>query len=318
MPFKIRLFLWYLKYFSKTVYGKITPQQLRKIHREEEAKAGNKIDFAPIEMSEVWDEQIPLRDGTEIRGRIYRPVDRPGLPLIVFFHGGGFVTRTIEFYDRVCRRIAATNQAMVVSVDYRLAPEHKFPGPVHDCYDATAWAGQQAERLGADPAKLIVMGDSAGGNLATVVSILARDLKGPEIRYQVLIYPSTDGRLCHPSIDDLATGYLLTKEMMIWFLSHYKAQEGDELNPLMSPFLTEDLSGLPPAYVLTAQYDPLKDEGEAYAHKMRDAGVKVVFKEFKGMIHGFLCLPRVTREAIRAQEDIRDALQADGVLVSIF
>ena len=316
MPFKIRLFLWYLKYFSKNVYGDITPEQLREIHRKEEEKAGDTIDFPPIEMQEVRDEMIPMRDGSEVRGRIYRPADRSDLPLIMFFHGGGFVTRTIDFYDRVCRRIAATNGALVVSVDYRLAPEHKFPGPVYDCYDATVWGEEQARRLGADPSKIVVMGDSAGGNLATVVSILARDLQGPKIRYQVLVYPTTDGRLKHPSIDRLAKGYLLTKEMMEWFLNHYKAQAGDELDPLMSPLLTDDLSQLPPAFVITAQFDPLKDEGEAYAQKMQKAGVKVKFKEYKGMIHGFLSLPRITREAIRLQGDVRNALLAEGVLVN--
>ncbi len=309
MPLRIRLLLLYLKYFTKTVYGKITPEELRKIHDKEEASSMDLIDFPPIKMFKIWEEAVSMRDGEAIKVRIFRPVEKADLPLIVFFHGGGFVTRTVSFYDRVCRRIASVNQSVVVSVDYRLAPEHKFPGPLMDCYDAMLWAVENAGVLGADASRLTVMGDSAGGNLATTVCLMAREERGPKIGHQVLIYPSTDARLCHPSIDQLREGYLLTKEMMIWFLNHYKSREEDIHDPYMSPLLAEDLSGLPPAFVLTAEYDPLKDEGKAYALKLREAGVPVRFKEYKGMIHGFFCMPRITKQAILAHEEISASLQ---------
>lgn len=307
MGFKLRLLLFYLNHIVKPMdYSMIDAPTLRKINEKEYKKASRWIDFEPLPMFKLWEEQIKVRDGATIPVRIYQPVNKSPLPLIVFFHGGGFVTRSIDTHDKACRRIAQMNEAVVVSIGYRLAPEFKFPIPVYDCYDATCWAATQADRLGADPERLVVMGDSAGGNLATVVAIQARKLNGPHISSQVLIYPTTDGRMINSTIHTYGKGYLLTKALMEWFVDHYKAKEADKLDPRMSPLLEADLSNLPPTYLSTAEFDPLKGEGQAYAQRLSEAGNKVVFKEYKGMIHGFLNLPKITtKQTMQMHEDIK-------------
>jgi len=307
MNLKLRMLLWYLNNFQKEDLT-IPPAQIRKENAKALPKFLKLLDHEPIALAAIRDEQIVMRDGENIRLRIYNPTDQKDLPLIIFFHGGGFVTRTIESHDLVCRRLSHLNQAVVVSVDYRLAPEYKFPIPHQDCYDATTWIADNAHQLGGDPDRLTVMGDSAGGNLATVVSILSRDLNGPKIKNQVLIYPTVDARLNHPSIDKFSEGYFLTKPLMNWFLDHYKSKEEDIHDPLMSPLLTEDLSDLPPAFVFTAAYDPLKDEGAAYAKKLESAGNEVVFKEYPNVIHGFINMPKISKECLEAHEDIREYL----------
>jgi len=301
------MLLWYLNNFRKEDLT-IPPAQIRKANAKALPQFLKMLDFKPIDLANISDEKITMRDGENIRIRIYQPSDKKQLPLIIYFHGGGFVTRTIESHDLVCRRISHLNQAVVVSVDYRLAPEYKFPIPHQDCYDATVWMAEHADQIGCNPEEITVMGDSAGGNLATVVSILSRDLKGPKIKNQVLIYPTVDARLNHPSIDTFGKGYFLTKPLMQWFLNHYKSKDEDIVNPLMSPFLMEDLTNLPPAFVCTAAYDPLKDEGAAYAKKLEAAGNHVVFKEYPNVIHGFINMPKISKECLEAHEDIREFL----------
>ncbi|MDW3652816.1 MAG: alpha/beta hydrolase [Bacteroidia bacterium] len=310
MSIKLRLLLWYVNTFRKTDLS-ISPAQARIDNARTLALFRKIIDYAPIDLAEIRDEQISVRDGEEISVRVYRPSNQQNLPLIVFYHGGGFVLRSIESHDLVCRRISRDNQAVVVSVGYRLAPEHKFPIPHQDCYDATLWAVKHAEQLGANPDELIVMGDSAGGNLATIVSILARDLGGPSIKKQVLIYPSADARLNHPSIDTYGRGYFLTRPLMQWFVDHYKSKEEDILNPLMSPLLTEDLSNLPPTFLCTAALDPLKDEGAAYAKRLQEAGNQLEFKEYPNVIHGFFNMPKVSKESLEAHRDVQNFLAAE-------
>lgn len=305
MSIKLRLLLWYINTFKKTDFS-ISPAQMRLDNAKALPLFQKILDEKPIELADIRDAHIPMRDGEKIRIRIYRPSTSQDLPLIVYYHGGGFVLRSIESHDLVCRRLSRDNQAVVVSVGYRLAPEYKFPIPHQDCYDATVWAVDHADQFGANPAELTVMGDSAGGNLATVVSILARDLGGPKIRKQVLIYPSTDARLDHPSMETFGKGYFLTKPLIQWFLDNYKQTEADILNPLMSPLLTEDVSNLPPAFVCTAAFDPLKDEGKAYAKKLEAAGNQVFFKEYPNVIHGFFNMPSISKECLEAHRDIRD------------
>jgi len=307
MTIKLRLLLWYLNTFKKEDLT-ISPAQIRKANAKELSRFLKLLDHAPIELFKVKDKFIPVRDGKKIRIRVYQPSDQKNLPLIIFYHGGGFVTRTIESHDLVCRRLSHLNQAVVVSVDYRLAPEYKFPIPHQDSYDATTWIAKNAEQLNADPEDITVMGDSAGGNLATVVSILARDNGGPKIKKQVLIYPTVDARLKHPSIDKLGEGYFLTKPLMQWFLDHYMSKKEDIHDSLMSPLLTEDLSNLPPAFVCTAAYDPLKDEGAAYAKKLKAAGNHVEFKEYPNVIHGFINMPKISKECMEAHDDIQEFL----------
>lgn len=307
IPLKIRALLWYLNWKGVS-YHQMTPQKARGVIKKTSKKFKSLVEDTPTPLPDVHDRMITMRDGIDIKIRIYCPNAAQDLPVIVYFHGGGFVINDIETHDSVCRIIAKKNQAVVVSVDYRLAPEFKFPIPTQDCYDATVWVAEHAEELGVDQHKLVVMGDSAGGNLATVTAIMARDLNGPAIAAQVLIYPCTDGRLRHPSVDKNGKGYLLTKDLMVWFMNHYLVQEDDKLNPHFSPLLMKDLTNLPPAFVMTAQYDPLLDEGYEYALRLQEAGVPTNYKMYKGMIHAFFGMTKLTKVALKAQTDIQDFL----------
>jgi len=304
MSLRLRLLLFYINTFQKDDLT-ISPAKLRAANAKGIATFLKVLDYAPIELWKIKEEQVTMRDGAKIPVRIYRPSDAVNLPLIVYYHGGGFVARNIESHDLVCRRLSKENHAVVVSVGYRLSPEYKFPIPHQDSYDATIWASENAIQLGANAAELTVMGDSAGGNLATVISILARDNNGPSIKNQVLIYPTVDARLNHPSIDKYSKGYFLSKPLMQWYVDHYKNTDADITNPLMSPFLTEDLSNLPDAFVCTAAYDPLKDEGAAYAKKLEAADNRVVFKEYPNVVHGFINMPKISKECLEAHEDIK-------------
>jgi acetyl esterase len=274
-------------------YSKAKPTKVRAFNKAQLAKVADLLDDKPIQLHNICDQDIPTRDGSQIPIRVYTPNTRTDLPVIVFYHGGGFVTRSIDSHDRVCRRLAVNNEATIVSVGYRLAPEFKFPIPVHDSYDAFLWVAKNLDCT----AGLYLMGDSAGANLSTVVCILARDEGGPKIDKQILIYPVTDATLSSPSIDKYAKGYLLTKELMVWFTDHYKRDDADLVNPLMSPLFANDLKGLPPAFVCTAGLDPLKDEGKAYAEKLSKEGVAIVYKDYPNVIHGFLNLPKIMRQA---------------------
>ena len=239
-----------------------------------------------------------------------RQADTP-LPVVVYFHGGGFVIGDIASHDTTCQRLAAGVPALVVSVDYRLAPEHRFPAAVDDCEAATAWASAHSPEFGGDPSRLAVAGDSAGGNLAAVIARRARAGGGPSIAFQLLVYPVTDMTRSLPSHTENGTGYLLDSDAMSWFLDNYLAK-ADRRHPDASPLFADDLSGLPPAFVLTAEFDPLRDEGEAYAERLRTAGVPVTTSRYDGMIHGFYGLDSIFDAAKKATAEtvvaLRDAL----------
>jgi acetyl esterase len=223
--------------------------------------------------------------------RAYRPQGaKPAdvLPALVYYHGGGWVIGDLDTHDVVCRQLANGARCAVFSVDYRLAPEARFPAAVDDCVAATQWVAAQAKALAIDPARIAVGGDSAGGNLATVVALAAREAGGPALWYQLLIYPATDQRLGFPSIEKNGEGYLLTKKGMEYFRGHYLPKESEWRDWRASPFLAESLAGLPPATVLTAGFDPLIDEGRAYAERMAKEGVAVEYQEYSDMVHGFL------------------------------
>jgi acetyl esterase len=220
--------------------------------------------------------------------RIYTPEGSGPFPLLVFFHGGGWVIGDLDGHDPLCRRLTNLVDCIVVSVDYRLAPEHPFPAAPRDCFAATQWVAQNAAQLQGDPARIAVGGDSAGGNLAAVVAQLARDQGGPALVFQALIYPATDLRMSTASIEENGKDYLLTKEDMIWFMQHYMKNEEDKSNPLASPLLAANLSNLPPALVITAEYDPLRDEDEQYGERLKEAGVPVQISRYDGAIHGFV------------------------------
>jgi acetyl esterase len=263
----------------------------------------------PEPVARVENRSIPGPAG-EIPVRIYAPESGRPLPVLVYFHGGGWVIGSLETHDAACRLLAKRAPAVVVSVDYRLAPEHKFPAAAEDCYAATRWVAENAAALGGDPSRLAVGGDSAGGNLAAVVSLMARDRKAPAIAFQLLVYPVTNWSYDTPSYRDNADGYLLTKDAMVWFWNHYLRDERDGANVYASPLRAENLSGLPPARVITAEFDPLRDEGEAYAARLHTAGVKVATRRYDGLIHGFFTMCAVFDQARQAIDDGAAALRA--------
>jgi acetyl esterase len=244
----------------------------------------------PEAVAKVEDRLIP-GPGGQIPVRFYTPQGRAPFPVLVFFHGGGFVIGSIEFYDEFCRALTNGAGCIVMSVGYRLAPEHKFPAAVEDCYVATKWVAVNAKAMGGDSMRIAAGGDSAGGNLAAVVALMARDKGTVPLVLQLLLYPATD--LAHDTLStqENANDYFLTRDDMFWFRSLYLSSDADRNNPYASPLRAQDLHGLPPALVITAEYDPLRDEGEAYATRLREAGVTVVCTRYNGMIHGFLSLP---------------------------
>lgn len=227
--------------------------------------------------------------GGPLRLRIYTPFGSGPFPLMMFFHGSGFVLCSLDTHDGMCRNLAAGIGCVVVSVDYRLAPEHKFPKGLDDCLAATRWAAAHGAELGTYPARIMLAGDSAGGNMAAVTALRVRDEGGPALCGQMLLYPVTDYHTPGtPSYAQNADGYGLTRNTMEWFWGHYLANPLEAENPYASPLRARDLSGLPPAYVMSAEYDPLRDEAELYGQRLRAAGVPTEITRHPGMNHGFL------------------------------
>ena len=258
----------------------------------------------------VEDREIEGPNG-KIGLRVFRPVGSNGrkLPALVWFHGGGFVIGSVPQSDADCRHLATLASIVVVSVEYRLAPEHPFPAAPEDCFAATTWVVENADALGIDRARIAVGGDSAGGNLATVVSLMARDRGAPRIRFQLLVYPVTDlVSLETKSHRANAEGYFLTRRTMLWFREHYVPGEADRKNPYVSP-LHADLRFLPPAFVVTAEFDPLRDEGEQYAERLERSGSVVTHRRYNGMIHGFFSMNAFLDDGKRALHDCAAALK---------
>jgi acetyl esterase len=262
----------------------------------------------------VADRSVPGADG-DVPVRIYWPAGRDGpegdpLPVIAFFHGGGFALCDLDSHDAVCRNMTNMVGAVVVSVDYRLAPETPFPGGVEDAYAAACWAHEHAAELGGDPDRLVVAGDSSGGNFAAVVAMMARDRGGPPIAFQFLVYPVTDRNFELASYRENGDGYFTTATHLHWYWDQYVGPDGAAAaHPYASPLRADDLSGLPPARVLTAEYDPLRDEGEAYARRLRDAGVDVTVRRFDGMFHGFFTFSQILAAGQQANEEEFAALR---------
>lgn len=240
----------------------------------------------PPAVGRVADRELP-GPRQPIRVRVYTPFGIGPFPLTIYFHGGGFVLGNLDSHDGVCRHLCLNSGSVVMAVDYRLAPEHPFPAAPDDCYAATLWAGQHAGEIGGDGKRFAVVGDSAGGNLAAVVSLRVRDEGGPRLCAQLLNCPVVDYDMERPSYAANADGYFLTRDTMRWFDHHYLKRPEDRRHPHAAPIRAKDLSHLPPAYVLTAQYDPLRDEGEEYASKLAAVGVPVVTKRYSNMIHAF-------------------------------
>jgi acetyl esterase len=267
----------------------------------------------PPELKSANPLAIPSPAGA-IPARIYTPTklrQSGGLaPCLVFFHGGGWVIGDLDSHDVVCRKLAHEGELIVISVDYRLAPEHKFPAAVDDAIVATKWIADNAKQLGIDAGRLMVGGDSAGGNLAAVVALAARDGNGPKIAGQVLIYPATDFSMKHPSHSEPETSILLTHTVIKWFRDHYLNGLADGQDWRASPALAKTLAGLPPAYVLTAGADPLRDEGNEYAARLKDAGVAVTYRTFPGQFHGFFTMGKLLQQANVAASEIAAWLKA--------
>jgi acetyl esterase len=280
-----------------------TPAEAREAMRTRTAALG------PVEdVPAVADHRVPVPGG-EITVRVYAPAGVGPHPVLVFYHGGGWVIGDLYTHDGLCRSIVNAAGCAVASVDYRLAPEFTFPVAVEDSYTALKWVAANAPRLGLDSARVAVGGDSAGGNLAAVMALLSRDRRGPRVLLQVLVYPVTNHDFGTTSYRENATGYVLTTEDMRWFWRHYLSREEQGQEVSASPFRAKSLADLPPALVITAGCDPLRDEGEAYAARLRDAGAPVTLTQYPGMFHGFLRMTRILDQARAALDEVAGALR---------
>jgi acetyl esterase len=285
----------------------LAPEEARRQYRETRLP----LQPAPPEVATAEDRSIPGPHGT-IGVRIYRPLGtRSGdvLPALVYFHGGGFTIGDLETHDVVCRSLANEARCAVVSVDYRMGPEHKFPKAVDDCVAATRWVAAEAKQLSIDADRIAVGGDSAGANLATVAALIARDHGGPKLTFQLLIYPTTTLQHNTASTAELGQGYVLTLDVMHYFRDCYLNGPQDYTDWRASPLLAPDVSGLPPALIMTAGYDPLREEGKAYADRLTAAGVKVTYVCCTGMIHGFITMGKVLDAANKAIAESATALR---------
>jgi acetyl esterase len=269
----------------------------------------------PPELASVTSMTVPGPAGA-IPARLYTPKTlrkKDGMsPCLVFFHGGGWVIGDLDSHDVVCRILAHEGEMIVISVDYRLAPENKFPAAIDDAIAATRWISDNAVQLNVDAKQISVGGDSAGGNLAAIVTIDARDNGGPKLAGQLLIYPATDFRMSHPSHSEPETSCLLTHNVIRWFADHYLASKSDVDNWRASPARMDNLTGLPPAYVLTAGADPLRDEGDEYARRLSEAGVAVTYKTYPGQFHGFITMGKILPKANTALHEMGEWLKGFG------
>lgn len=268
------------------------------------AKQGTSEEMEVEKVKDAVNHVVPL-DGREIPVRIYTPLQGEApFPTLVFYHGGGWVIGDLDSHDAICRHIANLAHCKVISVDYRLAPEHKFPAAVDDAYDTFEWVIENADYLGVDQERVAIGGDSAGGNLAAVTAIREKENQFNHILFQWLLYPSTgikDEQA--PSLKENASGYLLTRELMAWFRKHYFENPEDARHPYASPIFFGDFKGLPPALIVTAQYDPLRDVGKAYAEELEAAGVEVTYKNYDSLIHGFMGYFKLSPAAKSAFEE---------------
>ena len=260
------------------------------------------------EVAKVEDRAIPGPDG-DVPVRIYTPEGDGPFPILVWYHGGGWVVGDLESADCSARNLCVGGRCVVVSVDYRLAPDTKFPGPAEDCWAATTWAVNNASSINGDPARLAVGGDSSGGNLAAAMALMAADRGGPEIALQLLVYPVTDRDFNTVSYGENAEGYSLTKTTMQWYWDQYLKGGDDAANPYAAPLKAKSLAGQPPALVITAEFDPLRDEGEAYAKRLREAGVAATATRYDGMIHGFFNMGAVVDKGQQAVDEASAALR---------
>lgn len=269
--------------------------------------AAMKRNARPVEVHAVTDHTAD-GPGGDVRVRVYTPEGDGPFPLLVWLHGGGWVLGSVDESDPVARGLSVAGGCVVASVEYRLAPEHPFPAGLEDCWSALRWCVEHADALRVDPTRVAVGGDSAGGNLAAVCTHLARDTGGPDLCFQLLVYPVVDFDLTTPSMVDNAEGYLLSRAVMEWFYDHY-TDPTQRTDPRAAPLRADDLSGLPPALIITAEYDPLRDEGEAYGRRLAEAGVPVTVSRYDGMIHSFFSMTAFADRAVEAEAEAGAALR---------
>jgi len=283
--------------------------------------SGTVIPPNPEAVDAARDDEVPGPAGS-VPVRVYRPLGsgEAALPLVVFFHGGGWVLCDLDSHDGICRALANASGCAVVAVDYRLAPEHRFPAGLEDCYAVAQWCYEHPSFAGAARGPVAVVGDSAGGNLAAAVALMARDRGGPSIAAQVLVYPVTDFSDQTPSHRTTGEGYFLKSEEVMYYWGQYLSDPGEGDNPYASPLRAPDLHGLPPALIVTAENDPLRDEGEAYGSALLAAGVAVTVTRYEGQFHSFLSFLAVLDDARRAMAEIavtlRSAFGLDPVTVA--
>lgn len=311
----IELVLAMIARAARAPYHTLTPDAARAAY---EASA-SVLEIPSAPMHAVEDLRVPTRDGASIRARLYYPVEphwADPLPALVYFHGGGFTVGSVDTHDALCRTFAHHARCAVLSVDYRLAPDHRFPTAVHDAFDALRWLHDHAGEHAIDAERIALGGDSAGGTLATVCAVLARDA-GIAPVLQLLIYPGTSGHQRSASHERLADGYLLSAQTIQWFFSQYVRGDADRDDWRFAPLDgtrggesgVPDFAGVAPAWIAVAEYDPLVDEGIAYAHKLREAGNRVTLVEYPGMIHEFFKMGGFVRDAVAAQADAAAALR---------
>jgi acetyl esterase len=284
--------------------------------RRAAAHAGMELSFLAFsdpgpDPAAVTDHRVPVAGG-EITVRVYRPHGDGPFPAHLYLHGGGFWIGALDHFDSSCRATVAGAGCLVASVDYRLAPEHTFPTAPEDCFAALRWLLDHAADLDVDPSRVSVGGGSAGGNLSAVVALMARDRGGPPLVFQVLEIPVTDLTMSQPSVEENAEGYVLTKRGMRQYTDYYLGPDGDPTDPYASPLLADDVSGLPPALVMTAEFDPLRDEGEAYGRRLQDAGVPTTIRRWDGQFHGSQNFAKLIPEAAAAYRDMVNAALRDA------
>lgn len=286
-------------------YCQMTPAQARDWHNR---KAGI-LDIAPQPVHHVADRRVPGPEA-DVPVRIYTPRESAApLPVLVWLHGGGHVVGSLDSYDALCRQLALSADCIVVSVAYRLAPEHKFPAGVVDSFAALRWAARAAHEFGGDRTRVAIGGDSAGANLAAVCAILARNSGEPALRFQMLVYPRTAPHEEFPSHHALAEGYLLTRRTILWFHEHYRARDSDREDFRYAPLICPDLSRLPPALIIIGEFDPLRDDGIAYAQRLESAGNAVELADYPGMVHPFFSMGGAVDAGRRATAKAAEALR---------
>lgn len=301
LPFKTRLALLMMKAVKPAQFDGISPRQIRKMRKALPWIWPIPWIFGkPAKCHSIRDFTFEARDGARVRARMYIPENRKGLPIVMNYHGGGWVIGTLQQCDYYCSHLSKRTGFIVISVDYRMAPDHPFPQAIHDAYDALCWAHDNAATFGGDPSRIAVTGDSAGGNLAAAACLMSRDQDGPKIAFQALIYPATDVRLEFPSLKEHPHAPMLSAASIHWFRDQYISKEEDKRNPYLTPALAESHADLPPALIVTADWDPLRDDGRQYADILNSAGVPAEYVNIEESFHAFMTFPNHFNGAAQA------------------